>query len=103
MKKTWPLTVKHHGSNFFLWVWIVDHYQQVLTANLALALLISLVVYARSFLVKPGNPQLRELARGGQTGSIILLVVVDDPYPEEEVRPVIVRADGAGHELDESG
>jgi hypothetical protein len=29
-----------------------------------------------------------------------LLVVVDDPYPEEEVRPVIVRADGAGHELD---
>lgn len=22
------------GSNFFLWVWIVDHYQQVLTANL---------------------------------------------------------------------
>ncbi|KAF4761872.1 hypothetical protein HAV15_007604 [Penicillium sp. str.  len=61
----------HYGSNFFLWVWIDDHYQQVLTANLALALLISLMVYARSFLVKPGNLQLRELARGGQTGSII--------------------------------
>lgn len=60
-----------HGSNFFLWIWIADNYLQLLTANLTLALLISIAVYARSFFVRPGNPQLRELARGGHTGSII--------------------------------
>ena len=60
-----------HGSDFFLWTWIVDNYLQILTANLALAFLISVAVYARSFSVRPGNPQLRELARGGNTGSII--------------------------------
>lgn len=59
------------GSDFFLWVWITDHYLQILSANLALSLIISLVVYIRSFSVKPGNPQLRELARGGQTGNAI--------------------------------
>lgn len=60
-----------HGSNFFLWTWIVDNYLQLLTANLALALVISVAVYAHSFSVRPGNPHLRELARGGHTGSIM--------------------------------
>ncbi|SPO07757.1 related to c-14 sterol reductase ERG-3 [Cephalotrichum gorgonifer] len=60
-----------HGPNFFLWTWIVDNYLQLLTANLILALVVSIAVYAGSFSVRPGNRQLRELARGGQTGSII--------------------------------
>lgn len=59
------------GSDFFLWKWITDNYLQILNANLALSLVISVAVYARSFSIQPGNPQLRELARGGHTGSII--------------------------------
>lgn len=44
---------------------------QLYTANLILAFAISIFVYLRSFSVKPGNSELRELAQGGHTGNIM--------------------------------
>ncbi|KAI9154945.1 cyclin h [Paramyrothecium foliicola] len=60
-----------HGSDFFLWKWIDENYLQLLTANIGLAFLISVAVYVNSFSVRSGNPELRELARGGHTGSVL--------------------------------
>jgi delta14-sterol reductase len=70
------------GSDFFLWKWISDNYLQLLTANIILAYLISIIVYVNSFSVRPGNPDLRELARGGHTGNLIY-----DFYIGRELNP----------------
>lgn len=59
------------GPDFRPWTFIWDNYIQVLTANLAIAFALAVFVYVRSFSVKPGNRQRRELAAGGHTGNMI--------------------------------
>ncbi|KAK8120237.1 ergosterol biosynthesis ERG4/ERG24 family protein [Apiospora kogelbergensis] len=59
------------GSKFVVWMFITDNYLQLLTASLILSFGISIWVYARSFGVKPGNRDLRELAVNGHTGNVI--------------------------------
>lgn len=59
------------GPDFTPWTFIWDNYIQILTANLSIAYVLAILVYVRSFSVKPGNLQLRELAAGGHTGNII--------------------------------
>lgn len=54
-----------------MWTFISENYLQLLTANIILAYAISVYVYIGSFSVKQGNPELRELARGGHTGNLI--------------------------------
>ena len=59
------------GPNFPLWTFIWDNYTQLLTANLGIAFLLACFVYVRSFSVKPGDPDHRELAAGGHSGNLI--------------------------------
>ncbi|KOS23190.1 Delta(14)-sterol reductase [Escovopsis weberi] len=73
-----------HGADFAVWRFIDENYLQILTANTILAYAISVWVYVRSFGVKPGNAEMRELARGGHTGSLIY-----DFYIGRELNPRI--------------
>lgn len=59
------------GPDFVLWTFIWDNYIQIITANLGISLLLACFVYVRSFEVKPGNPDNRELAAGGHSGNLI--------------------------------
>lgn len=65
-----------------MWTFITDNYLQILTTNIILSFAISVYVYIRSFSVKPGNSDMRELARGGHTGSVIY-----DFYIGRELNP----------------
>jgi delta14-sterol reductase len=60
-----------YGADFVVWTFIEENYLQLYTANLILTFAIAIFVYVRSFSVKPGNSELRELARGGHTGNIM--------------------------------
>lgn len=60
-----------HGPDFPLWTFIWDHYTQLITANLGIAFALACFVYVRSFSVKPGDPDNRELAAGGLSGNLI--------------------------------
>lgn len=73
-----------YGADFAVWTFIDRNYLQLLTANIIFAYAVSLFVYVRSFTVKPGNEDLRELAQGGHTGSIIY-----DFYIGRELNPRI--------------
>ncbi|KAK1982382.1 ergosterol biosynthesis ERG4/ERG24 [Colletotrichum cereale] len=70
------------GAEFPLWTFITDNYIQVVTANILIAYALAIFVYVRSFGVKQGNTQLRELAAGGHTGSMIY-----DFYIGRELNP----------------
>ncbi|KAI6502741.1 c-5 sterol desaturase [Pyricularia oryzae] len=70
------------GADFVVWKFMTDNYLQLLTTNILLAYAISIWVYAKSFSVKPGNPELRELAQGGHTGNVIY-----DFYIGRELNP----------------
>jgi protein-S-isoprenylcysteine O-methyltransferase Ste14 len=59
------------GAEFPVWVFISENYLQILTANIGIAYAIATFVYVRSFSVKPGNKQLRELAAGGHSGNLL--------------------------------
>jgi protein-S-isoprenylcysteine O-methyltransferase Ste14 len=59
------------GAEFPLWTFITDNYLQILTANILIAYSLATFVYIRSFSVKPGNPEFRELAAGGVTGNML--------------------------------
>ena len=59
------------GSDFPLWTFIWDNYIQLITANLGIAFFLSCFVYYRSFSVKRGNKEQRELAPGGHSGNLI--------------------------------
>ena len=59
------------GPDFPLWTFIWSNYPQIITANLGIAFFLACFVYARSFSVKPGNPEHRELAAGGHSGNLI--------------------------------
>ncbi|MCJ1301740.1 erg24, C-14 sterol reductase, partial [Hypocenomyce scalaris] len=53
------------GPDFPLWTFIWNNYTQLITANLGIAFSLACFVYVRSFSIKPGNPDNRELAAGG--------------------------------------
>ena len=59
------------GADFPLWTFIWDNYTQLITANLGIAFSLALFVYYRSFSVKRGNKEQRELAAGGRSGNLI--------------------------------
>ncbi|KAI9883585.1 MAG: hypothetical protein M1823_004638 [Watsoniomyces obsoletus] len=59
------------GADFPVWTFIWDNYASLLTVNILLAYSLATWVYIRSFSVKPGNRQQRELAQGGSTGNLI--------------------------------
>lgn len=59
------------GAEFPVWVFISENSLQILTANILLAYFLAVFVYVRSFSVKPGNKENRELAAGGHTGNIL--------------------------------
>ena len=59
------------GPDFPLWTFIWDNYTQLITANLGIAFALATFVYIRSFSVKAGDPDHRELAAGGHSGNLI--------------------------------
>lgn len=58
------------GAEFPLWTFIYDNYVQLITANIGIAAALAVFVYVRSFSVRPGNQEKRELAVGGISGNI---------------------------------
>lgn len=59
------------GPNYGLWTFIWDNYLQLLTANLVIAFALACYVYVRSFSVRRGNEDKRELAAGGLSGNLV--------------------------------
>lgn len=59
------------GPDFAPWTFIWDNYIQLITVNIGIALALANYVYYRSFAVKRGNKEQRELAAGGHSGNVI--------------------------------
>ena len=59
------------GPEFPLWTFIWKNYVQLITVNYLIAIALASAVYFRSFSVKKGNPENRELAAGGQSGNMM--------------------------------
>ncbi|KAI9749598.1 MAG: hypothetical protein M4579_006809 [Chaenotheca gracillima] len=59
------------GPDFALWTFMYNNYVPILTSNLIISLLFATFVYVRSFSVKAGNAEHRELAEGGHSGNIM--------------------------------
>ncbi|MCJ1372548.1 erg24, C-14 sterol reductase [Loxospora ochrophaea] len=59
------------GPDFPLWTFIWENYTQLITTNLGIAFSLACFVYVRSFSVKAGNPDRRELAAGGHSGNLV--------------------------------
>ncbi|TAQ87842.1 hypothetical protein B7494_g3822 [Chlorociboria aeruginascens] len=59
------------GADFPVWTFMYDNYVQILTANMLIAYALATFVYVRSFSVKAGNPERRELAAGGHSGNML--------------------------------
>ncbi|PKS10286.1 hypothetical protein jhhlp_002037 [Lomentospora prolificans] len=74
----------NQGANWILWTYISENYVQIFTANLLIAIFLAVFVYIKSFGVKAGNTEMRELAAGGQTGNMIY-----DWYIGRELNPRI--------------
>ncbi|KAI3396984.1 hypothetical protein diail_11384 [Diaporthe ilicicola] len=74
-----------YGADWVFWRFITENYVQLLTVNIILAFAISIYVYVRSFEVPTGHDDLRELAVGGHTGSVIY-----DFYIGRELNPRII-------------
>ncbi|GAA83605.1 hypothetical protein ASPFODRAFT_55985 [Aspergillus luchuensis CBS 106.47] len=72
------------GAEFPVWTYIVDHYVQILTANVLISFALATYLYISSFSVGTNYPNkdLRELAAGGRTGNIIY-----DFYIGRELNP----------------
>ncbi|RAH62170.1 C-14 sterol reductase [Aspergillus piperis CBS 112811] len=72
------------GAEFPVWTYIVDHYVQILTANVLVSFALATYLYISSFSVdtKYPNKDLRELAAGGRTDNIIY-----DFYIGRELNP----------------
>jgi len=70
------------GPDFPVWTFINRNYIQLLTCNIIIAYALGTFVYLKSFAVKPGNKDKRELAAGGATGNIIY-----DWYIGRELNP----------------
>lgn len=59
------------GADFPVWTFIYENYLQIVTTNMIISYVLATFVYIRSFSVKPGNTELRELAAGGHTGNML--------------------------------
>ncbi|KAM3078985.1 erg24, C-14 sterol reductase [Clarireedia jacksonii] len=59
------------GADFPVWTFMYDNFLQILTANIIISYTLATYVYIRSFSVKPGNPEFRELAAGGHSGNML--------------------------------
>ncbi|KAH7329420.1 ergosterol biosynthesis ERG4/ERG24 [Stachybotrys elegans] len=59
------------GAEFPVWTFISDNYIQILTSNLIISYIVAVFVYVRSFSVKSGNKENRELALGGISGNLL--------------------------------
>ncbi|KAL8822494.1 MAG: hypothetical protein Q9191_006770 [Dirinaria sp. TL-2023a] len=59
------------GPDFPLWTFIWDRFVQLITVNFIIAFALACFVYYRSFSVKAGNIDKRELAAGGHSGNIV--------------------------------
>lgn len=70
------------GPKFAVWTFIDHNYIQLLTCNIIIAYALAIWVYVRSFSVKAGNGEMRELAAGGHSGNIIY-----DWYIGRELNP----------------
>jgi Delta14-sterol reductase len=60
-----------YGATLPVWTYIWENYVQILTANLLISFSLATFVYARSFSVKSGNSEYRELAAGGHSGNLL--------------------------------
>nr|POE88076.1 delta(14)-sterol reductase [Quercus suber] len=76
---TWML-----GPDFPVWTFINRNYIQLLTSNILIAYGLASFVYLKSFSVKRGDPEKRELAAGGHSGNVIY-----DWYIGRELNPRI--------------
>ncbi|KAF2757865.1 sterol C-14 reductase-like protein [Pseudovirgaria hyperparasitica] len=61
----------YQGADWPIWVFLWENTIPLLTTNLVFAYALATFVYIRSFSVKPGNKELRELAKGGQSGNML--------------------------------
>lgn len=59
------------GADFPVWTFIYDNLLQITTANILISYALATFVYIKSFSVRPGNPELRELAAGGHSGNML--------------------------------
>lgn len=59
------------GADFPVWTFIWNNYLQILTANVMIAYSLATYVYIKSFSVKAGNSEMRELAAGGHSGNML--------------------------------
>ncbi|RSL75191.1 Delta(14)-sterol reductase [Fusarium floridanum] len=73
------------GAEFPVWTFISDNFIQLLTANTIFSYVVATFVYVRSFSVKPGNKENRELAAGGHTGNMLY-----DWFIGRELNPRVV-------------
>lgn len=72
------------GADFPVWTFINNNYLQILTSNIIISYALAIFVYVRSFSVKIGNDENRELAAGGTSGNLIY-----DFYIGRELNPPI--------------
>ncbi|KAF7563984.1 hypothetical protein G7046_g106 [Stylonectria norvegica] len=59
------------GAEFPVWTFISANYIQILSINTITSFALATLVYVRSFSVKPGNIEARELAAGGHSGNLL--------------------------------
>ncbi|KAI9166568.1 Delta(14)-sterol reductase [Paramyrothecium foliicola] len=59
------------GAEFPVWTFIDENYIQLITGGLLTSYAVAVFVYIRSFSVKPGNKENRELAAGGVSGNLL--------------------------------
>ncbi|PHH83267.1 hypothetical protein CDD82_2687 [Ophiocordyceps australis] len=73
------------GAQFPVWTFIDENYIQLLTASVGISYVMSTFTYIRSFSVKPGNKEMRELAAGGHMGNMLY-----DWFIGRELNPRVV-------------
>lgn len=59
------------GADFEVWTFITNNYVQILTSNIIISYALATYVYVKSFSVKQGNRDKRELAAGGHSGNVL--------------------------------
>lgn len=70
------------GPDFQVWTFVNRNYIQLLTVNIIIAYALAIFVYLKSFEVKTGNKEQRELAAGGHSGNMLY-----DWYIGRELNP----------------
>jgi delta14-sterol reductase len=72
------------GPEFPVWTFINRNYLGLLTSNIVISYALATYVYVKSFSVKRGNKDKRELAAGGHSGNVIY-----DWYIGRELNPTV--------------